>query len=349
MADDERQTDALDEVPVVILAGSDRRPGPVPAGGEGFHFVVGYKGAEIRVGDRPLIAVLIERLRASGAFAEVWVAGPKNVYEGLVDAPIVDTDGTVGENLRRAERHVRSLRGSDARIAFIACDILPSVEEIAELTAQLKIVMRPPTPDAKASPALAISLCSVDASSEATDDDEAVARRLGSSVWKPRYSIRPTAGAEPIPFLPGHLAIAWPARLRTGLFYRLLRLAYQERNRDLDHRKRTIVLRVLSALLWRDLRNLLRLEWPLLTYTVLRRGLGAFFRWRRGEWDVPGLEKASAGVCVRRRTARACPGNAVRIVLTSHLSFAKDLDTREEIAELNNAATDGEDRTDAPD
>ncbi len=140
MADDERQLDTLDEVPIVILAGSDRRPGPVPAGGEGFHFVVGYKGAEIRVDDRPLIAVLVERLRSSGAFSEVWVAGPQSVYADIVDAPIVDTDGTVAENLRRAERHVRAQCGSDSRIAFIACDILPSIGEIADLTQRLKDV-----------------------------------------------------------------------------------------------------------------------------------------------------------------------------------------------------------------
>jgi hypothetical protein len=318
--------DSLARVPLVILAGSDGRAGPTPANAADRHFIVGYKGASLRFAGRPLILELIDRVRAAGDFDPVVVAGPRRVYAPIVDGPIVDTDGTVGENVFRGIEEVRRLCGPDTRVAIMACDILPTSREIHALAIELIA----PDPVSGEVPALAISLCAVGNSQAA----------LGSSDWKPRYRIRRDASSEPEPFLPGHLAVAWPEQLRTRLFDRLLRLAYAERNRDFDHRRRAIVSRVLGALLWRDILNIFRGQFPLLTVGVLRHGLVAFRRWRRGELDVAGVARALEGMTVHRRVQRASTVCSVRVVLSPMLSFAKDIDTEEELAEIERDSSD---------
>lgn len=310
-------------MPAVILAGSDRRPAPVPEGAEGMHFVVGYKGADLRLGGQCLAQALIDRVRSSGAFGAVYLAGPRRVFESLVDCPIIDTDGHLGDNIRAAVEEVGRREGNDGRIAFLACDILPQAGELAEAAAEMLRV----APDAgqrgssEPIPGLAILLVAV-------GDD------LGASRWKPKYPLRPTRGAEPAVFLPGHLGVAYPAMLRMGLFYRLFQVAYEERNRDVDRRRRAMVARIFGMLVRRDLWNLLRLEPPTLTYRVLRHGLGTFVRWRRGDLDLDGLAAGLAAVFVRRRFTRRWGGRCVRVSTSRSAAFAKDIDTREEHAEL---------------
>lgn len=306
-----------DSIPLVILAGSDRRAGPVPAEASNLHFVVGYKGACLRFGGRPLAQVLVERARKSKAFGEVYLSGPARVYQELVDCPVIDTDGHVGQNIRAAVNLVRERHGRRARLAFMACDILPEAEEIAELADQLTRLSAP----GEEIPALALSFIAAEAP-------------LGASSWKPKYRIRTGPNAESHILLPGHLAVAWPARLRMGLLYRLLDLFYRERNKDYDQRRRAIIARILLTLLGRDFFNLIRLKPPTLTYTVLRHGLGTFMRWRRNQLDLEGLAHGCAAIIVRRRYFRRWRSRCVRIATTPLLSFAKDIDTEEELGEV---------------
>jgi hypothetical protein len=309
---------APEKVPIVILAGSDLQPGPVPAGAEGLHFLVGYKGADIRIGGIPLIQLLLERIRASRAFGEIYLAGPARIYRELVDCPIIDTDGHLGRNVRAAVKHLLEQYGPDAGIAFISNDVLPEPEEISALAADLVPA------GGSESVALAFSLitCGQD---------------LGAAEWKPKYRLRVGPAGEPALFLPGHLGVAWPARMRLGLLYRLLRLAYRERNREYRRRQRRILLRLIHYLVGKDLASLLRLRPPTLTWTVLRHGLGTFIRWRRGDLDIEGLARGIAAVAVRRGTFHRYGARCVRIAITSHASFGKDIDTREELEELEQA------------
>ena len=133
----ETQRGADEQLPIVILGGSDRRPGAVPAGADSYHFIAGYKGAELRMAGRPLIGVLLDRVRSSGAFGSTYVAGPRQIYGDLVDCPIIDTDSNVGANIRAAVKEVQRLHGRRTGIGFISCDVLPAAEEISEVTAQL--------------------------------------------------------------------------------------------------------------------------------------------------------------------------------------------------------------------
>jgi hypothetical protein len=320
------------KIPIVVLAGSDLKRGFRPAGAQGLTFLVAYKGADLKFGGRPLAGLLVERVRRSEAFGDVYLAGPRRIYDGIVDCPIIDTDGHIGENILAAVSHVRERHGEDARVAFIACDILPSADEIrrlAELLADGCLVdPPPPRPGIPPPAALAISIV------RAEED-------LGASAWKPRYRVRPAPGAPPISVLPGHLGIAWPSRLRMGLLHRLFTLAYRERNRGYSTRTRAILLRILGTLLRRDLLNVLRLQPPTLTWSVLRHGLGTYGRWRRGDLDIEGFARGVGAVLVRRKHFRAEGARAVRVVTSDILSFAKDLDTVEECAELERRVAEG--------
>ena len=310
----------MSNIPLVILAGSDRAGGAVPPGGEGFHFLVGYKGADLRIGDRALIVELIDRVRASDAFGEIFVAGPKRIFEHLVDCQIIDTDASVGQNVQAAINGVCAIHGDDTRIAFLSCDILPTPTELSEVMAGL--IVREGGEDAPSMPALSLSLV-------------LVPEDLGASVWKPRYVIRATRDDEPVAFLPSHLGVAFPKKLRTGLLFRTIELVYQERNRDYEQRRRDIVLRLLGVLLWRDLMNLLRLHPPTLTYSAIRYGLGAFMAWRRNELTVEQLATGIEKMVVHREYHCKPASGCVRIIVTPHVSFAKDIDTREELDEVD--------------
>ncbi len=308
------------KIPIVILAGSDKREGAVPSGAEDFHFIVAYKGAELRVGDRFLIQELLDRVRDSEAFGEVYVAGPKHVFDSLVDCRIIDTDGTVGDNVRVAMEQVIAEHGDDTRIAFLSCDVLPSPAELSELMAGLAIREGDREHDQSA-PALAIALVLVPPD-------------LGASIWKPKYMIRIVDDEDPVPCLPGHLGVAYPKKLRTGLLFRCVELVYRERNRDYEQRRRDIFIRLMGVLLWRDFLNLLRLRPPTLAYSAVRYGLGAFVAWRKNELTIEMLATGFEKMIVQRKYHRRPASGCVRIAVTPHFSFAQDIDTREELEEI---------------
>ncbi len=317
----------MTKIPLVILAGSDPRPGAVPSGAEDFHFLVGYKGADLKIGDRPLIAELLDRIAKSKAFGDIYIAGPKRIFGNLVDCQIIDTDGTVGDNIQAAITGVCAIHGDGTRVAFLSCDILPSGAELSELMAGL--IVREGGQDDDSMPALSLSLVQV-------PED------VGASVWKPRYMIRATDEEEPVAFLPGHLGVAYPKKLRTGLLFRAIALVYAERNRDYEQRRRDIVFRLMGVLLWRDLMNVLRLQPPLLTYSAIRYGLGAFMAWRRNELTIERLATGIEKMVVHRKYHRRPASGCVRIVITPHMSLAKDIDTREELDEVASQLDNGQ-------
>ena len=93
---------------MTILGGSDRKPGTLPASGGGLHPLATYKGVAIRVDGRPLVELLIERLRAVPGFGPLAIAGPARVYAPLgLGVPIVDTAFAI---IRRATPLTSSTR-----------------------------------------------------------------------------------------------------------------------------------------------------------------------------------------------------------------------------------------------
>jgi hypothetical protein len=303
------------EIPLVILGGSDRRAGRLPPAGADKHPLAGYKGAELRFAGRPLVSLVLERARASGAFGPAWVAGPARVYGGMIgDAALVDTDSTFAGNIRAAIAAVRAARPASP-IAFLTCDVLPPPAVLARLMGSyaetapsdfwFPMVVVPETPAG-----------------------------LGASAWKPAYPLTPAGAGRPVRVLPGHLVVIDPEALRLAFMYRLFDVGYGTRNRPIAARRRAMLRALVGGLLLADLGRLARLRPPDVTVTVLGAGLRAAARLRRGALTIPELERALRLMFVRREHRLAHPERRVVIPLVDELSLATDIDTVEEARAL---------------
>ena len=311
---------ATQTLPLTILAGSDRKPGRLPDSGVGLHALAVDKGASIRLRGRPLIEHLVERARESGAFGPVRLAGPARVYEPLgLGAECIDVDGSVGTNLRAAiELHLE--RHADEPLALLACDVLPTRDELAELRVQY---------DAERPCSLWFPFVRRPADGSA----------LGAFGWKPSYPLRPDPDAEPVRVLPGHFGICRPAELRLDLLYRVLDLAYSSRNTDVANRRRVILRGVLGHLLARDLRGLGSLRAPTLTWRVVTAGLFVARRLRGDGLSISELERAVERAFVRREVTRDAARARIRYPLTDCANLAEDVDTEEEAQHLEDWAS----------
>jgi len=302
------------------------KPSQLPPSGADQHALVAYKGAEVRVDGRPLVAHLAERLRASGGFGPIWIVGPRHVYEplGVADA-IVDTDKHLGANLRAAVEHFKA-NYADGAMAFLACDVLPTVPELRDVAAHWQR-------DAERSDVW-FPLVRV------PEDPE----ELRAFAWKPEYRLIEEEGQEPTFILPGHLIVANPRRLRMRLLYAVLDAAYRTRNRPIEKRKGPMARAVFGDLLWHDLMHLLNFRKPDVTWTVLTSGLRIARKMRAGTITRAELERLGSAVVVRSRHLRKHPECGARTPLVDALGLARDVDTEEEaadLARLHAAAADG--------
>ena len=122
---------ARQKVPLIILGGRVRKPPKLPPGSGDRHPLSGCKGIDIRLAGRTLIAHLLERLRNSGAFEPIFVAGPADAYSDS-EVEVIDTDAGFGQNIQTAmQAVVGRLPGS--KVAVTTCDILPEVSELEAL------------------------------------------------------------------------------------------------------------------------------------------------------------------------------------------------------------------------
>lgn len=301
-------------IPIVILGGSDLRRGELPELGATKHALAAYKGAALHVDGRPIVEILRDRLERSGAFGPVYVTGPAHAYRDLRHgAELIDSDGNLGENLRASIDHVRP-RHPDSPIAFLTCDVLPTAESLAALAARYRedapcalwfpLVRSPSDPD-----------------------------RLGESDWKPTYGILPDPGATPVDVLPGHLVITRPDAMRLRFAYRLIQLGYRSRNRSIASRRVTLVLGVLAILLGADLRTLVRLRLPMLTWSVLSSALWGASKLRTRTLVLEDLEEVVGRVFVRFRHLRDHPDRGAKMPIVDELALAIDIDTEEEAVE----------------
>jgi hypothetical protein len=111
-------------------------------------------------------------------------------------------------------------------------------------------------------------------------------------------------------------------------------LAYRYRNRELRKRYVRMVARGLLRLMREDLRNLLRLKIPLLTFAIPFYGLKAYFLYRRGQLTVSRFEDHVANVFLHRDFQHPPQGRPVVFAVTRILSLARDIDTRKELEEV---------------
>ena len=300
---------SLEAIPTTILGGSDGKAGALPRAAQGLHSLAVYKGAAIQLGGRPLVAHLVAHLTESGGFGPVSIAGPARVYEPLgLDCGIVDTDGTVAENLRAAIES--SPRSGDGHLAILSCDVLPSAEELRTLRAHF----------GDAGPrALWFPFVPLSGPTES----------LGAFGWKPVYRLVPRGGDTAVPILPGHLCIFDPDALDLALLYRLLACAYRTRNRSITARRAALVRMGLLTLLGEDLARLVRLRPPSRTATVVSSGIRLARRLARGELEQRELERLIGRIFLHDPR-----GPGIRYPLIDVLSLAQDIDTEEEAMQL---------------
>ena len=297
-------------LPLVVLGGSDRKESDLPEGAE-LHPLAAYKGAALRIAGRPLVSHLIERLRASGGFGPLFIAGPARIYGGLVPGvEVIDTDADVASNLRAVIEAQRE-RQMEGPLAVMSCDVLPSVEELRDLRAEYE----------RCSP------CGVWFPLVRKPDDP---EGLGAFGWKPTYGIRPSEGVEREKLLPGHLAVVDVSTLRIELLYRLMTAAYRTRNKPLNRRRIAMLRSASFGLLTQDALHLLAFRIPNLTWTVVVNGLGLARDLRSGQLTLKGLEQRIGRILLTAVHRRRHPENGVRFSVVDTLSLAEDIDTAEE-------------------
>jgi hypothetical protein len=303
-----------DRLPIIILAGGDARPGDAPAGVPQGVILAGPKGTMLLPSGRCLVAELIDRVRASQRFSEPLLLAPRSWYEGIVDCEIRHVEGTLIQTLRELSKTVRERLDGEQPFAVTSCDILPSAADFQQLL------------DQEYAP-------HVDAMFwwQMIESQPAA---MGAGAWKPRYRLPPDIGQEPRSLYPGHVVIARACALRFPLMNRLLELAYRYRNRVLEKRYVGIICGAIGTLLAQDLRNLGKLQCPVLTLQIPYVGLRGYSRYRRGKATLRDVEHFLARAFVHRGYYAAAGGRPVVIAISPLLAFAKDIDTRAELEEL---------------
>ena len=301
-------------IPILILGGSDPKPASLPDAGRDKHALRGYKGRDLLIGGRPMIQVVVERLKESGGFDPIYVAGPQEVYQGIPDLKIVDTAGSLGKNLRTGLERLR-IAHPGSYVGITTCDILPEPDCLETFLRESRAHM----PFDAWFPLIRMP-----------DNRD----RLGASSWKPTYHVVPEKGSAPVATLPGHLMVINPEAFRLRFAYRLMQIAYRTRNRPIPVRRKEMVRDTLKDLLFEDVRHLFGMRVPRLTWTVISNGLKVAREMKSGTITLEGLENSIRRIFIRYRHQKEFPDRRVHLPIMDALSLAKDIDTEEEAREL---------------
>ncbi len=304
------------KLPLIILAGRDTKSASPHGDGKSLH---GFKAVNTRVGGVTMLEALVTRLRTTGAFDPIAVAGPAAVYEPLgLDVLLVDTDSTFSGNLK-AGLEALMASGPIDEMAVATSDVLPSAEDLATAL-----------DDYRAHRPLDFWM-----------PQHRVQRpsELGSSGYKPRYYFKPTADTEPVATLPSHLVIGNPCVLRLRELLFLFDIAYATRERGVRYRRALMLRKILGLLLGGDLRRFLRGRAPLLTWDIVTNGVTTGGHLTRHDATAAQLEDLLRRFAVRRAHRRRLPDRRGRVALLSCRSLARDVDTEAEARELSEKGT----------
>ena len=304
-----------ERLPIVVLGGGDVVASAMPEGVEDKHALSGYKGAAVRIGGRALIECVLERLEASDLFAPIYIAGPRSIYADYRrGARIIDVSGSIDETVRAGIAGVSGEHGG-APMAIVTCDVLPEVATLASAMAEFH----------------ASAPCDGFLPMIRAPEDPA---ELGPSAYKPTYVVAPEPGAAPVEVLPCHLAVLDPSAFRMDFIYRVLRLIYGTRNQSIAYRRRVMLPSIIVELLYQDLRHILGLRLPNLTWSVLHSGLAPVRALKAGTITRAQLEDAIRIIFVTARHRARYPERRFAMPLLEGLSLALDIDTEEEAAAL---------------
>jgi hypothetical protein len=308
-------TASSEHTPIIVLGGHDPRAGGMPDGVDSLHPLAGFKGLAVRIGGRALIDCVLERLEQSGLFAPVYIAGPRSVYADYARrATLVDVAGAVDETVRAGIEAAADAHPG-APVAITTCDVLPEVDTLARVMARYR----------------AAAPCDGFLPMIRAPEDHAA---LGASAYKPIYRVVPEAGGVPVEVLPCHLAVIDAAAFRMNFIYRALRLIYRTRNRPIAYRRAVILRGIIAELLYQDVRHVLGLRLPNLTWSVLHAGLPAVRALKAGTITRTHLEDAIRRIFVTARHQSRYPERRIHMPIVEGLSLALDIDTEEEAAAM---------------
>jgi hypothetical protein len=302
-----------DKIPLIILAGSAKKTEAVSDAES--HRLYGPKGLKIRLAGQPLIDVIVDRFRRSGAFGPIFIAGPANRYgTERSGATVIDTDADFGHNIKAALESVVARLGPGVT-AFTTCDVIPDMAELEGLVndywSHAPLDFWFPQIRVPADRSL-----------------------LGVSADKRQYQIVPDGESEPVTILPSHLVIIDPSALRFTLIYKSFELAYRSRTRPVFTRFVYITAGVLFFLIKRDLANLVRFKPPLLTAMVLFNAALLSHRLGTGRITQRQVETHLHQIFGNEPHRRRYRDRTGRVPVLEGLSFARDIDTEEEAEEL---------------
>lgn len=299
------------KMPLVILAGRDVKGSAPHGGGQSLR---GFKAIETFVGGVTMLEALVGRMRATGVFDPIVIAGPSAVYEPLgLDVRLVDTDSTFSGNLKAGIDSLMAERPID-EIAVSTSDVLPSPDD-------LKTALD----DYRAHRPLDFWM---------PQHRVRQAAELGSSDYKPRYYFNLPGEPEPVATLPGHLIIANPSILRLRELFYLFDIAYATREKGVRYRRALMLRKAGGLLLGGDLRRLLKGRAPLLTWDMVTNGIAFAGQLARGEVEPTYMENRLRRFWVRRAHRKRFPDLRGRVALFSCRSLARDVDTEAEAREL---------------
>jgi hypothetical protein len=307
----------FERLPLIILAGSDKRRGAVPDDLHVDEMLGGPKGDKPLSSGRCLVEELVHRARESECFSDVVVVGPRHQYDGKISCDLIDVEGSLVRTLQSVFETIQSRFDVRDPVALSSCDIVPSPRDWQML--------------------LHDSYGPHRESYFWWQLIEATAEQMGASRWKPAYQL-PVAPGEPEKRMyPGHVGVVRAEALRVRLANRLLQLAYRYRNRMLRKRYLGITTRMLGTLIGEDIRNLASGKLPTLTFSVPYHGLSAYFKYQRHHLTLRDFEQAVCSIMLHRAFQRRSDGRPVVCSVSPLVSFAKDIDTFSELEELDQA------------
>lgn len=277
--------------------------------------LAGFKGLLPLPGGKVLVAEIMDRYLSSGRFRDPVLVGPARVYaKAALPGEIVDCDGSIAETLQTAVRVIEQRFSAEHPVGMTTCDVLPSVADIRELLA-----------------------AGYDPITDCVfwgEFIEAQPARMGASEWKPFYSFTDPDGGGLRNVYPGHLMILRAAALNVDITIALARLAYLYRNRPLLRRLPGMMAHGVAMLARYDFTQWLRGRWSASACSVPWECLRAYGQYRGRRLGLREFEQAFTRTFVRKSYRHAAAGRPARFVVSPILSFAKDLDTKAEFAEV---------------
>lgn len=301
-----------DLLPIIILAGGNDQLETVPEGLTGRDMLRGFKGAAPLPSGRCIAGELIQRVCESERFTEPVLVGPQRVYRGLVDCEIADTRGDLLATITGLTG-LLTRRYPERPVAVSACDILPTAEDLRTLL------------DQSYAPHAASGLWWQMVAAEPEE--------MGVSSWKPSYRLRLSPDEPLLNLYPGHLLILRPCAVRLDWFNRFLMLAYRYRNRSVYERVVRITLRAMGLWLADDFRRAASFQWP---GRAVAAPWGIFRTYRKYCLQRLTVPELADELGRQVMTPDRLPGveHPVAMAVTRIRSFAKDIDTQQELAEI---------------